>query len=493
MGATAMLSENITKKPAKSSKGKEGYKLDQDTKKLVFVLLSIGLVLLSFVIPVPEGLTTKGLTMLAIALAAAFLWMTEAIAIGVTGLFIILLQSVLGIVPLKDGLASIANPVNAVVLVGYLLAGVLVNSGMDRRLSLMVISRMGEKTNMLILGIMISTAFLAMWMSSTATVAIMVPISLGIIKMSGAKPLESNFGKALFIGIAFAANIGGLGTPTATTSNLIAIAFLNSLVGTQITFLGWIAKTIPLVVILLPISWMVLLKVFPLEIEVVEGGLDAAKSELAEMGNMTKKEKKVVFLFASAVFLWMMDSFLPLSQDWLYTVSVFITIFMVLPKIGFLTWKEAQKLIGWDVLFLVGGGLAMGVGLKNAGTIDWITNTLSGSIGNIPERFAVVIISLVTALGITIFCSMAGTATTFVPISIGLALSFGWNPVVFAITAGLSSSFAFLLPASSAPNAVAYGSGYFKSSDMFKAGIIVMIIGVIVVGFFGGFILPLLL
>ncbi|QUH19325.1 SLC13 family permease [Alkaliphilus sp. B6464] len=487
-----MLSESTTKKTGRHSKIMKDAKLDKDTKKLIFFVISIGIVLLSFVLPIPEGLSREGLKMLSIALAAAFLWMTEAISIGVTGILIILLQSILGIVPLKEGLAAVAHPVNAVVLVGYLLAGSLVNSGMDRRLSLMVISRMGEKTNMLILGIMISTAFLAMWMSSTATVAIMVPISLGIIKMSGAKPLESNFGKVLFIGIAFAANIGGLATPTATTSNLIAIAFLNSLVGIQITFLGWIGKTIPLAIVLLPLTWIILQKVYPLEIDVVEGGLDASKKELAEMGKMSKEEKRVIFLFTAAILLWTMDSFLPLSKDWLYIVSVFITIVIVLPKVGFLTWKEAQKLIGWDVLFLVGGGLAMGVGLKNAGTIDWITNMLSGSIGNVPERFAVIIISLVTGLGITIFCSMSGTATTFVPISIGLAMTFGWNPVVFAIIAGLSSSFAFLLPANSAPNAVAYGSGYFKSSDMFKVGIIIVLLSVVVVGLYGGFILPFL-
>src|SRR5699024_2413721 len=150
----------------------------------------------SLIIPPPEGLSSDGLRMLFIALAAAFLWMTEAISIGVTGLVIIFFQALLGILPLGESLTSIANPVNSVVLVGYLLAGALVNSGADRRLSLVIISKMGEKTSNLMLGIMIATAFLSMWMSNTATVAFMVPIGIGILKMAGCEPKKSNYGKA---------------------------------------------------------------------------------------------------------------------------------------------------------------------------------------------------------------------------------------------------------------------------------------------------------
>ena len=160
-----------------------------ETKKLIYCFVAIVLVLSSMLITPPDGLSQQGLTMLFIALAAAFLWMTEAVGLGVTGIVIILFQAIFGILPLSQGLAYIAHPVNSVVLVGYLLAGSLVDSGMDKRLSLTIISKMGEKTSQLMLGIMISTAFLSMWMSNTATVAIMVPIATGILKMAGCKPL----------------------------------------------------------------------------------------------------------------------------------------------------------------------------------------------------------------------------------------------------------------------------------------------------------------
>lgn len=467
-------------------------KVSEDTRKLIIFISVICFVFASSYITPPAGLEIEGLRMLAIALGAAILWMTETIPIGVTALVIIILQSIFNILPLSQGLAMIAHPVNSVVLVGYLLAGALVNSGMDKRISLSIISKMGEKTSRLILGIMIATAFLSMWMSNTATTAIMVPIATGILIMAKAEPLKSNFGKALFIGIAFAANIGGMGTPTGTPANPIAIALLYNLAGIQLSFLGWTVRALPLVLLLIPTSWFILLKVYPLEIKIVEGGLASVKKQLKELGPLKKIEKKVITLFLSAITLWLLDSFIPLPKDWIYIVAVLLTIILVTPKIGFITWGEAQKLIGWNVLFLVGGGLAMGAGLKATGAIDWIAQLLSSGIGQLPEGIAIALIAAATGLGITIFCSLSGTATTFVPIAIVLALNFGWDPVSFAVAAGLSSSFAFLMPANAAPNAVAYGSGYFKTMDMFKAGFILIIFSIIIQGILSGFVLPLI-
>ncbi|ABR46921.1 anion transporter [Alkaliphilus metalliredigens QYMF] len=483
-----MLSKEINRADIRQ-KSKQRHLTEETKKLIIFIVIMVGVFLSSFITP-PEGLESQGLRMLFIALAAAILWMTEAIPIGVTALVIILLQALYGITPLTNGLALIAHPVNAVVLVGYLLAGALVSSGMDKRLSLTIISKMGEKTSRLMLGIMFVTAFLSMWMSNTATTAIMVPIAAGILTMAGAKPLKSNLGKALFIGIAFSANIGGMGTPTGTPANPIAIALLHSLAGIQLSFLDWMVRALPLVIVLLPVSWLVLLKVYPLEIKVVEGGLDAVKKQLKDMGPLKNTEKKVMILFSSAIFLWLLDSFIPLPKDWIYIVAVFLTIILVTPKIGFMTWKHAQGLIGWEVLFLVGGGLSMGAGLKATGTIDWIAGLLSSSLGQMPEGLAMAVITAATGLGITVFCSLSGTATTFVPIAIVLALNFGWDPIAFAVAAGLASSFAFLLPANAAPNAVAYGSGYFKTLDMFKAGAIMIIFSIVIQGVLSGFVLP---
>jgi solute carrier family 13 (sodium-dependent dicarboxylate transporter), member 2/3/5 len=460
-----------------------GSGLKQQNRKLVMMTLILIAGLLVPKIYVIPGLGQEGTTMLGITFIAALLWMTEAVSIGVTGLVIILLQSITGILPLRTGLAFIANPVNAVVLVGFLLAAALVQCGLDKRISLLIITRMGEKTSRLMLGMMISAAFLSMWMSNTATVAIMVPIAVGILKMAGAEPLKSSVGKSMLIGIAYAANIGGMGTPTGTPANPITIALLRELAGIQLSFLDWMVIALPVVVLLVPLTWLLLMKVYPHEIKMIHGGLDKVKNELKDMGRIQGEEKKVLFIFGLAIFLWLLDSFVPIHPDWLYIVSVFMTIYIVTPRLGVLTWKKAQHSIGWDVLFLVGGGLSMGSGLSATGVIEWIATMLSSHINDSGYLAALFIVSIATALGITIFCSLSGTATTFVPVAIGLSLSFNWNPVSFAMMAGLASSFAFILPANAAPNAVAYGAGYFRTQDMAKVGVMAVLLSVVVLNF----------
>lgn len=429
-----------------------------------------------YVIP---SLGQEGTIMLGITMIAALLWMTEALSLGITGLVVILLQALTRILPLQQGLAFIAHPVNAIVLVGFLLARSLVKSGLDKRISLHIIKGVGERTSRIMLGLMVASAFLSMWMSNTATTAIMVPIALGILGMVEAEPLHSKLGKGMVIGIAYAANVGGMGTPTGTPANPITIAFLRDIVGIQLSFLDWLLYALPLVIVLIPMIWLMLLAIYPHEVKIVPGGAQLVQRQLKQLGVVSRQEKKVLCIFALAIVLWLSDSFFPLPTDWLYLVAVFLTIFIVLPKVGTLSWQEAQGCIGWDVLFLVGGGLAMGSGLLGTGVIHWIADSLSIYITQVGLGTAILIISASTALGITVFCSLSGTATTFVPLSIGLALGLGADPVIFAVVAGLSSSFAFILPANAAPNAIAYGSGYFKTIDMARSGVFVVLVSIL--------------
>lgn len=465
---------------------------EKEREKLIYLFLALAGVLLSYFASPPNGLSHQGFIMLAITLAAAFLWITETVPLGVTALIIIFLEALTGVMPLSAGLSFLAHPVNALVMVGFLLAAILVKSGLDIRIGLVVISKMGEKTERIILGLMFATAFLSMWMSNTAATAIMLPIALGILGMAGAKPLQSNFGRAMIIGIAYSSNIGGMATPVGTPANSITIAFIDSMAGIKVSFLDWMIRALPVVLVLLPLAWLILIRMFPLELKEVKGGLGFVNQQLKEKGALTMEEKKVLYFFAFAIVLWLMDSFIPLAKDWLYLVSVFLIVVMVLPKIGFLTWKEAHKEISWDIIFLVGGGLAMGTGLKNAGVIAWISSTLSSLIGPIPEVIAILLISFVTGvIGTAVICVISATATAFVPLAIGLALSYGWAPVDFAVTACLSSSLCFLLPANSVSNAMAFGTGYFKNSDLLKCGILQTVMSVIIVAIVEGLIIPL--
>jgi len=325
---------------------------------------------------------------------------------------------------------------------------------------------------MLFLGIMTATGFLSMWISNSASAAIMMPIALGIVNMTEHEPGRSNLGKIMMIGIAYAANIGGMGTPAGTPASSITIALIRDLTKVEIKFLDWCLRAVPIVLLLIPLGWFILLKLYPPETKRIHGGAEGVRKELSTLGPLDFGQKKVLVLCLIAVLLWISDSFFPLLPGWLYVASIAIALLFVAPGIGVVEWKEAAPEIGWDIFILVGGGLALGSGLNDTGVIKIIANYLSVFLKGAGVYVIAGAVALITSLSITIFSSLTATATTFVPVTVGLALVLGMNPVPLGIVAGLASCCAFMLPANTPPNAIVYKSGYFKSYEMAKAGIV---------------------
>jgi sodium-dependent dicarboxylate transporter 2/3/5 len=451
---------------------------EQKKKFITMVAILVGAFLFTL-LPFPPEFTKPAIYMMAIALIGAGFWMTECLPIPVTGLVIIFLQAIFGIQHVSTGLSFIASPVNSIVFAGFAMAAALSKYNIDRRVSLSIVSFMGERTDRLLLGIMASTAFLSMWISNTAAAAIMIPISIGILKMADiTRESNSNLAKTMMIGIAFSANIGGMGTPAGTTVCPITIAFINDLVGVQIKFLDWVMMGAPVVFILVPIAWRVLLFVYPSEIKRIEGGTAAVRRQLQEMGPLSSKQKHVICLLALAVVLWILDSFVQLMPGWLYVASVLICLLFMAPQIGVVSWDEVAKETGWGVFILIGGGLSLGNGLKTSGVIDLIAGYLGTALTGASVYVVISVLTFITALSITFFSSVTATSTTFVPIAIGLAIQLGLDPVGVGVAVGLAACLAFLLPANTPASAIAYGSGHFKTSEMTKAGILVTILAV---------------
>ncbi len=450
-----------------------------DRRNFLIVVITLAGATLMTLLPFPEVFSEDGVRMIAIALIGAVFWITECIPIALTGLVVILLQALVGIQPIGQGLGYIATPVNSIIFAGFVMATALSQYSLDRRISLNIVSAMGERTDRLILGIMIATAFLSMWISNSAATAIMMPIALGIIRMAQVSGVSSNLGKVAMIGIAYAANIGGMGTPAGTPACSITIAFIDDMLGVQVGFLDWMIRAVPVVIILIPVAWRLLLMLFPPEIDSIEGGTDAVRSELDEMGPADRGQRKVMVLFSLAVLLWIADSIFPLMSGWLYIASVIIALMFVAPGIGVVKWKDAASEMGWDIFILVGGGLALGSGLHESGVITVIADSLSGFLTGVSPYIVVTFLAFVTAMSITFFSSLTATSTTFVPVSIGLAAQLGMPSVPLAIVAGLASCMAFLLPANTPPNAIVYSSNQFKTYDMTKAGLLLTIVGVV--------------
>ena len=455
----------------------------------VYVLI-LAVLLFMGLLATPASLPQPAWHMLLVAMGAGLLWMSELLPMGITSLVVIFTLSILDILPLREGLALVFHPVSAIVFAGFCLAAALQKYGLDRRLSLSLIIRMGQGASRTVLGMMIATALLSMIISNSASTAIMVAMAIGLLKTAGAVPGQSQLGRVLLLGIPFAANIGGMGTPVGTPGNAITLALLRDLTAIELSFLAWMAYAVPVVIVLVPLAWRLLLWVYPPEARGLD--LEQCRRELNELGPMGYEEKKVALIVLVITLLWAGEPFLAQVPDWTATVALLGVIILATPGLGVLTWKEIHQHTGWHIFLLVGGGLALGTGLVTTGAVELLVGQATPYLTQLPYTLILGMVSALTAMAILFFCTISGTATTFVPLALGLALAMDWPPALFALAAGLSSSFAFLLPANSAPNALAYGAGYFRPMEMFKAGALLMVVGVMVIMFMAAVVWPVL-
>ena len=442
----------------------------------------------------PLGLTSSAWRMIGIVVVALALWASEAIPIGVTGVVIILLLIVLGILPFNTAFGFVADKINALILAGEILGVALAVHSVDKYLSLKILKLMGEKTDRIVLGMMLSTSLISMWIPNTAAASIMAPIAVGILKLLNVEKGRSNFGKALMIGIAYAASIGGIGTPVGTPPVPITISNIERSTGLSIGFLQWMLWGVPMALILTFVAWFLLTRLYNPEVKTAAGSAKIVEEELRKLGGLKGVKLKTLILFLLIASLWVLDPVASMYfKDWTYIVSLVAIILLLTPGIGVLSWKDVIGNVDWGILFLIAGGLALGEGLRKTGVTELVSTTVSQYLRGYHPFIVVMGIALLAALFIVVFCSITATSTFAVPLAIALAQGLGVNPVIAAIAAGIASCFAFLLPANTPPNAIAYSYGYFKNYEMVKAGAILILASMVILATFVLFYIPLVL
>jgi sodium-dependent dicarboxylate transporter 2/3/5 len=435
-------------------------------------------------------------------------WMTEAIPLWLTAFLPLVLLPLFSIVGVSKNVAqeftiiSVAknyfSPVVLLFLGGFFMAASMQRWKLDRRLTLWILTRgnLAEDARRTLFGMMAITAFISMWISNTATCAMMLPLSLGILTYIGAAPGESNYGKALMLGIAWAASIGGMGTLIGTPPNGIAVGILNNAFANdpsyhRITFLDWMKFGVPYVVLFLPIAWFVLLKVFPPEVSAFEGGKKRLLNELHSLGAMSRGEKGSIIVFLCAVFLWLVlpfrDQLLPTFVldriRWLdeFTVglvagvSLFLIPINLREKTFLLSWRDL-KFVEWGALAIVGGGIALSDAMFKTGFASWLATWFVSLFGS-PSTLVMMLAIVFFIDFLTEVATNSAVISMMAPVVISIAKSTGENPIALTIAAALASSMAFMLPVGTPPNALVYGTGYIKLRDMIKAGFILDILG----------------
>ncbi len=471
------------------------------SKKQIGLVLGPLLFILTRLFYKPEGLSEEANAILASTLWIAVWWITEALPIAVTALLPIILFPLTNGLSLATTTASYGHEYIFLFVGGFILAIAIERWDLHKRIALNIISTVGTNINKIILGFMVATAFLSMWISNTATAVMILPVGVAIVLQLQDNPVTQKneniiFGKALMLAIAYSASIGGMATLIGTPPNLVLAGVVESSLGAEITFFQWFKFGFPISVVLLLTCWVYLTRfAFKFERKEFPGGRQEIDRQLQLLGKMSYEEKIVSLVFILTAAAWICRSFLlsdliPGINDTIIAV-VSATCLFILPtkdkKRALLDWDEAVKL-PWGILLLFGGGMALATAFETTGLAVWIGSKLANVEGF--SIFILILIIIAAVNFLTEITSNLATTAMLLPIFISVAAALNINPYLLLVSTTVAASCAFMLPVATPPNAVVFGSGYLEIKDMVQKGIWMNILSIIVLTLFVYYILP---
>ena len=451
----------------------------------------------------PEGLSAPANAVLASVSWIAIWWITEALPIAVTALLPIVLFPLTNGMNLSETTESYGHKYVFLYIGGFIIAIAIEKWKLHKRIALHIINVVGTNMSNIILGFMLATAFLSMWISNTATAVMILPVGMAIVIQLKDNPATlqnetSILGKALMLAIAYSASIGGIATLIGTPPNLVFAGIVKQTYNVEISFLQWFKFGIVISSVLLVICWYYLTRIaFDFKGKTFPGGKAEIKRQIKELGPITFEEKLVLIVFGTTAFCWITRSFLlqgwlPEIDDTIIAIGFALVLFLLPSKqsgTALLDWEDAVKL-PWGIILLFGGGMALALGFETSGLAVWIGNHLS-ALGNL--HLFMLLLVLITAVNfLTEITSNLATTAMLLPVLVSIATAVGLHPYFLLVGATLAASCAFMLPVATPPNAVVFGSGYIKIEDMVKKGFVLNLISIIIITVAVYFILPLL-
>jgi len=462
---------------------------------IISVLVLLGIVLT----PTPEGLTVAGQRMIAMLIFSIIIWMTEAVSYPISAAIILaIMVFLLGTSPdvanpktfmgtskgLSLALGGFSNPATALVGGALFIAAAMMQTGLDKRIALSILSKIGTKTNRILIGVIFVGFVLSFFIpSTTARVACLVPIVMGIILALNVDK-KSKFAGVLMIATAQADSIWNVGIKTAAAQNMVAIGFIDKLLNKQITWLEWFIAAAPFAAIMSVVLYYVLMKVMPPDTEEIPGSQETIAKALADLGPMKLNEKKLFAVSLTLLFFWSTELILH-NFDTASTTIAAVAI-MLMPVIGVMTWKEAQAKIPWGTLMLFGIGISLGSALLSTKAAAWLAKMIVTWFG-IQTMPALVMLAVLAAFLIIIhlgFASATALASAMIPIVISVLQEVKMAGLsVWGMTMILQYvvSFGFILPVNAPQNMVAYSTETFEVKDFIRTGIPLTIIAYLLI------------
>ena len=487
--------------------------------------LAVGLIGFAalLLMPQPGGMEPVAQRTAAVAFLMAAWWISEAAHIAVTALLPLVLFPALDILSSRAVSAHYANHIIFLFLGGFIIAIAMEKWNLHRRIALATIARVGSEPHSLLLGFMVAAAFLSMWISNTATTMMMLPIAMAVVnQLAGMAEItgvdtqqeaesltRENFGLVLLLGIAYAASVGGIGTIVGSPTTVAFLGFASEHFPDQppIGFVPWSVVCIPIVVVFLPLTWVYLCRFgaeLPLSAIKFRGSQSVIRDELKKLGRITPAERLVLMVSAATALLWITRS--PLDLEWFTvpgwsgllldssdvhdsTVAVGMAVLLFLLPADLLgrgsadgfamDWKTAAERMPWGIVFLIGGGFALAAGISGSGLAAWIGSQL-GALKGTPV-WLLVLVTCLLSTALTEATSNVATVLMFSPIVAAMAAEVGVHPYLLLIPVAVMASFAFTLPVATPPNAIVFSSGWITIPKMFRAGIALDLLGLVVV------------
>lgn len=451
--------------------------------------------------PVPDGMAEPARRVMALAAWMATWWFTTPVALEATALLPLVLLPLLGVANFDRAASPYANNVIFLFLGGFFIAAAMERWNLHKRVAYTILAAVGTDARRVVLAFMMATCFISMWISNTATSVMMMPMAVAVLALAGGQAgrraggqpdgndepgaLSGGMGTALVLGVAFAANIGGMATLIGTPPNAIFAASVKQLLRYDVGFFEWMRFGVPVVLVMLPACWWILTTLFPSR-GTIPGLAERVRDERASLGPLRGGERFTLMVFLAAVAAWILRepkdlgfvtipgiaTWVPAVTDSVIAIAAALVLFMV-PfswKDGAfaLDWKTARH-SPWGMLLLFGGGLSLADAFQASGLSTYIGGLLEGMAGQ--PRIVVVFIVATVFVGLSELASNAAVAAMAMPLLAGIAPAVGQPPLVLMEVAALASSISFLMPVSTPPNTVAYATGYVSVRQMMRAGI----------------------
>lgn len=456
-------------------------------KKYGFYLALIVLLII-ISLPTPEGLSVAGQRTLGIMVFSVIVWATTAISYPVSaGVIITLLALLIGFSPNPEtgkiygtaagmgvALKGFSATSFCLVAAALFLATAMTKTGLDRRIALVVLSKLGAKSNRIVIGVIICGFILSFFVpSTTARVACLVPIVMGMISAFGL-PLKSRFAGMLMIIVAQVDSVWNVGIKTAAAQNMVAVSFIRSQLGVELSWLDWFIAAAPFAILMSFILYHVMMFLMPPEIDEIKGGQETVMGLLKDMGKITTAELKLLIISICLLCLWTTEKKLHVLDT--STTTMLAIVILMLPKIGVMTWEEVVHKINWGTVVLFGVGISLGNALLSTKAATWLAGQIV-TIFDLADSTTIVVLAIMALFLIIIhlgFASATGLASAIIPIIISVLQQLktpGVNVVGMTMILQYVVSFGFILPVNAPQNMIAYGTNTFAAKDFIRSGI----------------------